>query len=98
MRRTKNELPEQEFPPVTFDGGGKTFKISLQEFPDFFDKCIEMNLFEDIEDLEIQLQNISDEIVNCADETQLAGHLKKQLQLMREIQFMFKSVFWEVKV
>lgn len=97
MRSTKNELQEQEFPPVTFDGGGKTFKVSLQELPDFFDKCIDLGLFEDIEDLEIQLQNITDEIVDCADENILAGHLKKQLQLMREISSMFNRVFWEIR-
>jgi hypothetical protein len=91
MRTTENNNQ----PRLSIEGGGKIYQVKLGELTTFLDTCRDKLQISSMALLETDLQNVTDLIIEGTHDDLRAGELKRPLQLIREITFLFKGLLYE---
>ena len=76
--------------------GDRTFSVKLVELAHFLEKIDTRLNIATVDDLELNLQIITDLVIDGTDDNLNAGELKNPLILLRELTMLFTSMLWDV--
>lgn len=93
MQTTKNEIPTAK---ILIPGGSKEWRVNLPEFSVFLDECYGIGV-EDLPEMELLLQNITDMVIDGAEEQLPVSEIKKPLKFLRLLTYMLNHTLSEQK-
>jgi L-fucose isomerase-like protein len=81
-------------PKIIIIGGTKEWEVRLIELSSFLNQCYGIDI-QDVDDMEIVLQEITEMVVDGADNNLTVSEIKKPLKFLRMLTFMLRSVLQE---